>query len=257
MPQLIMDDIEGKIIHNEEIAPGHYLLKIKLAKSMDHAVPGQFAMVKIPDNEVFLRRPLSIYDYNQKVLTLIYKVVGKGTQSLSRTKKNAGVFVLCPLGKGFSIQKRDAHIVIAGGIGIAGVHLLIKRLGKQATIFFGCNSADELPLLGRAARLSPFVSTLDGSYGFRGNVVQLFAQHMKNIEKKDIEVFTCGPESMMISLKELLKKKRVPCQASFEERMACGLGLCFGCVKKTVDEEEPYKRVCKEGPVFDLWQVCL
>lgn len=253
----MMDDLEGRIVQNKEIASGYYLLKIKLERSMGPIMPGQFVMLKIPDNEVFLRRPFSIYDYNQKVLTLMYKVVGKGTESLSRIKKNTGVSVLCPLGKGFSIQKRDAHIVIAGGIGIAGVHLLIKQLGKQATIFFGCTNADELPLMGSAAKLSPFVSTLDGSYGFRGNVVQLFAQYMKNIEKKGMEVFTCGPESMLISLKELLKKKRVPCQASFEERMACGLGLCFGCVKKTVDEEEPYKRVCKEGPVFDLWQVCL
>jgi dihydroorotate dehydrogenase electron transfer subunit len=80
---------------------------------------------------------------------------------------------------------------------------------------------------------------------------------LKTICKSNIEVFTCGPENMFVSLRRLLEKMRIPCQASFEERMACGLGLCFGCVKKTLDEKEPYKRVCKEGPVFDLWQVCL
>lgn len=257
MPQLTMDDIEGKIIKNKEIAPGYYLLKIKLAKSMGPMMPGQFVMLKIPDSEVFLRRPFSIYDYNQKIVSLMYKVVGKGTASLSRVANNAKVSVLCPLGKGFTIKKRDAYVIVAGGIGIAGVHALIKRLGKRATIFFGCNSSDELPLMGKAAQLNPFVSTLDGSYGLQGNIVQLLSQQMKGLEKKDIEIFACGPENMLKSLKKLLENKRIPCQASFEERMACGLGLCFGCVKKTIDEEEPYKRVCKEGPVFDLWRVCL
>jgi dihydroorotate dehydrogenase electron transfer subunit len=252
-----MDDIEGKIIKNDEIAPGYRLLKIRLSKPMDHMAPGQFVMVQVPDSEVFLRRPFSIYNYSRRTLSLMYKVVGKGTESLSRAAKNKRVSVLCPLGKGFNVKKRDTYIVVAGGIGIAGVHALIKRLGKGAVIFFGCNNEAELPLMGSAADLNPYVSTLDGSYGFRGNVVQLLAKHFKTIEKKDVEVFACGPENMLKSLKKLLEKKRMPCQASFEERMACGLVLCFGCVKKTVDEEEPYKRVCKEGPVFDLWQVCL
>jgi dihydroorotate dehydrogenase electron transfer subunit len=257
MLQLTMDDIEGKIIKNYEIAPGYRLLKIRLSRSMDQMVPGQFVMLKVPDSEVFLRRPFSIYGYSRETLSLMYKVIGKGTESLSKATGNERVSVLCPLGKGFTIQKRDAYVIVAGGIGIAGLHALIQKLGKRATIFFGCNNKAELPLMGSAADLNPYVSTLDGSYGFRGNVVQLIANHMKTIEKKDVEVFTCGPESMLKSLKKLLEKKRIPCQASFEERMACGLGLCFGCVKKTVDEEEPYKRVCKEGPVFDLWQVCL
>jgi dihydroorotate dehydrogenase electron transfer subunit len=252
-----MDDIEGKIIQNKKIAPGYHLINVKLAKSMDPMMPGQFAMVQVPDNEVFLRRPFSIYDYDQRILTFMYKIVGKGTDSLSKAETNAKVSVLCPLGKGFDIQKRGAYIVVAGGIGIAGVHALTQRLGKRATIFFGCNSIAELPLLGGAAKLISHVSTLDGSYGFRGNVVQLLAQHMEVMENENVEVFACGPENMLKNLKKLLKKKGVPCQASFEERMACGLGLCFGCVKKTVDKDEPYKRVCKEGPVFDLWQVSL
>jgi dihydroorotate dehydrogenase electron transfer subunit len=170
-----MDDIEGKIIQNKEIAPGYHLLKLRLAKPMDPMVPGQFVMLKVPDSEIFLRRPFSIYEYSRKVLSLMYKVVGKGTESLSGAGKNERASVLCPLGKGFSIQKREAYIIVAGGIGIAGVHALVKRLGKEAMIFFGCNNKAELPLLGSAADLNPYISTLDGSYGFRGNVVQLLA----------------------------------------------------------------------------------
>jgi dihydroorotate dehydrogenase electron transfer subunit len=164
---------------------------------------------------------------------------------------------LAPLGKGFTVRKRDIYIIVAGGIGIAGVHALIKKLGSRAIVFFGCNNSAELPLMGSTAPINPYISTLDGSYGFQGNVVQLLTKHMKSMKNKDIEVFACGPENMLKGLKKLLEPEQIPCQASFEERMACGLGLCFGCVKKTVDEEEPYKRVCKEGPVFDLWQVCL
>jgi dihydroorotate dehydrogenase electron transfer subunit len=187
----------------------------------------------------------------------MYKVVGKGTESLSRTGKKEKVSVLAPLGKGFIIRKRKIYLVVAGGIGIAGVHALIKRLGKRAVVFFGCNNSAELPLLDSNACINPYVSTLDGSYGFHGNIAQLLAKQMDSLRNKDIEIFACGPENMLRALKELLEPEHTPCQASFEERMACGLGLCFGCVKKTVDEEEPYKRVCKEGPVFDLWQVCL
>lgn len=252
-----MDDIEGTIIHNKAIAPGHYLLKVSLVKPMDPMVPGQFVMVKIPDTEIFLRRPFSIYDYKRKTVSLMYKVVGKGTEALSRAVKNERVSVLCPLGKGFQVRKRQGYVVVAGGIGMAGVHALIKRLGKRATIFFGCTSKAELPLMGKAAGLNPYVATIDGSFGFRGNVIQLLESHMAALEKKDIEVFACGPENMLKNLRKLLEKNSIPCQASFEERMACGLGLCFGCVKKTIDEREPYHRVCKEGPVFDLWQVCL
>ncbi|MCK7513474.1 MAG: hypothetical protein MZV70_61920 [Desulfobacterales bacterium] len=103
-------------------------------------------------------------------MSLMYKVVGKGTESLSKATGNERVSVLCPLGKGFTIQKRDAYVIVAGGIGIAGLHALIQKLGKRATIFFGCNNKAELPLMGSAADLNPYVSTLDGSYGFRGTL---------------------------------------------------------------------------------------
>ncbi len=252
-----MDDIEAKVLSNDQIAPGYFLLKAKLPKPMDPATPGQFVMVKVSDSEVFLRRPFSIYDYNRGILSVMYKVVGKGTASMSTTRKGSTVSVLCPLGQGFTIQDREAYVVVAGGIGIAGVHALAKRLGRKTSLFFGCTGKTELPLIGDLTPFDPHVATLDGSAGFRGNVVQLLSKHLETLKEKDFEVFACGPENMLRSLKKLLEKQRVPCQASFEERMACGLGLCFGCVKKTVDEEDPYKRVCKEGPVFDLWQVCL
>jgi dihydroorotate dehydrogenase electron transfer subunit len=251
-----VDDIEGKISSNRLIAPGYYLLTIRLSKPMERAVPGQFVMLRIPGSEVFLRRPFGIYHYERRVLTVMYKVVGKGTDRLGRSIKNETVFVLGPLGKGFHLKKRERYVVVAGGIGIAGVHSLIERLKEKATLFFGCSTKEELALIDDLRHLNPAVSTVDGSNGHKGNVVDLLGKYLPSMGD-NIEIFTCGPEPMLKSLRTLIEKERVPCQVLVEERMACGLGLCFGCVIETNDEAEPFRRVCKEGPVFDLWQIRL
>lgn len=252
-----MNDIEGNITRNEEVARGYYLLKVKLSRPMDPFSPGQFVMVRIPGRDVFLRRPFSIYDYRRSVLTLMYKVVGRGTGILSKSRKNEKVLVLCPLGKGFNLRRRKKYVILGGGIGIAGVHALIRRLGAQSSVFFGCATKEELPLIKDLGDFPVVVSTLDGSYGFHGTVVELLSQHLATARKEEVEVLACGPAAMLKALRGVLEKDRIPCQVLLEERMACGLGLCFGCVTRTVDETEPYKRVCKEGPVFDLWEVCL
>ncbi|HOE18008.1 MAG TPA: dihydroorotate dehydrogenase electron transfer subunit [Syntrophorhabdaceae bacterium] len=252
-----MDDIEGKILSNSSIAPGYHLLRIRLSRSMGTVRPGQFIMVKIPDGEVFLRRPFSIYDYQQGILTVMYKIVGKGTEQLSKASKGTSVLTLGPLGRWFTVDRRNIPVVIAGGIGFAGIYSLIKKLQGKASIFFGCSSKEEIPLLRDAVRFDPLIATLDGSYGFKGNVVQLFKNHLKGLKGKNVEIFTCGPVNMVKSIKGLIVPHKIPCQVLLEERMACGMGLCFGCVMKTTDAEEPYKRVCKEGPVFNLWEISL
>jgi dihydroorotate dehydrogenase electron transfer subunit len=252
-----MDDIEAKIIENRNIVSNYFLLKLKLAKPMGEIKPGQFVMLKVPDGDVFLRRPFSIYDHSKDTITIMYRVVGKGTQSLCQAGKKEKVFVLGPLGNGFTLIKRDAYVVIAGGIGIAGVHLLIKSLNDKARVFYGTSGKEELAAIKDIMSFNPVIATLDGSQGFKGDVIALFQKQVKSFGGKDMEIFTCGPEGMVKSLRKSMGKLKIPCQVLVEERMACGLGLCFGCVVKTVDEKEPYKRTCKEGPVFDLWQISL
>ena len=252
-----MDDIEAKIIENRNIVSNYFLLKLKLSKPMGTIKPGQFIMLKVPDRDVFLRRPFSIYDYSKETVTIVYRVVGKGTKSLSEAEKNEKTLVLGPLGNGFSITKRDVYIVIAGGIGVAGVHLLIKSLKDKARLFYGCSSKEELRVIDDIVCFNPAISTLDGSEGFKGDVVTLFRKQKKAFEGKNVEIFTCGPEGMIKSIRKEIENAKTPCQVLVEERMACGLGLCFGCAVKTIDEKEPYKRACKEGPVFDLWQISL
>jgi dihydroorotate dehydrogenase electron transfer subunit len=246
-----MDDIEAKIIENRNVVSNYFLLKLKLSKPMGTIKPGQFVMLKVPDGDTFLRRPFSIYDYGKETVSVVYRVVGKGTESLSRAEKNKKTFVLGPLGNGFNVTKRDEYVIITGGIGVAGVHLLIKSLKKKARIFYGCSNKEELKAVDDILRYNPAISTLNGSR------VELFRKEKKTFSGKDVEIFTCGPEGMIKNIRKEIENMKTPCQVLVEERMACGLGLCFGCAVKTIDEKEPYKRACKEGPVFDLWQISL
>ena len=253
----IVDDIPGKIIENKRVAPGYFRLAMKLERPPGKVSPGQFIMLKVPGEEMFLRRPFSIFDSRGRTLTVMYRVVGKGTAGLSGAPKKAPVMVLGPLGRGFTIRKRDAFVVVAGGIGFAGVNMLLKELGGKATLLFGVGAEEEISVAEGLRNVPVHFSTLDGSRGFRGDVVSLLGQHLDTCRGMDVEVFACGPAGMVKSLKTLLEPRRVPCQVSVEERMACGMGLCFGCVVETKDENNPFKRVCKEGPVFSLWDLSI
>jgi len=251
-----MDDIEGLIVRNDPVVPGYFRASIRLSKPMAGIRPGQFVMLKVPSSEVFLRRPFSVYDYRRGLLSVLYKVAGKGTAALAEPRARQRVMVLGPLGNGFTVLAGHEAIVVAGGIGIAGVSLLWSKLRGKKSLFWGCASDAEAGLVNDMISCEPYVSTMDGSLGCKGSVVDLLSQHITAL-KRPAQVFACGPEPMFVSLRDLLKGERIPCQVLLEERMACGLGICFGCVRKTLDEAEPYKRVCKEGPVFDLWQISL
>jgi dihydroorotate dehydrogenase electron transfer subunit len=165
--------------------------------------------------------------------------------------------VLGPLGNGFSVDRSKEAVLVAGGIGIAGVAALAKRLKGRTTVLFGCSSERETVLLNDLTNVPVSVATLDGSVGQKGTVVDLMRHSLSQTGGNDRALYVCGPDGMVRSLMAALQDRPVPCQVLLEERMACGLGLCFGCVTLTKDEEEPYKRVCKEGPVFDLWELSL
>jgi dihydroorotate dehydrogenase electron transfer subunit len=251
-----INDTRGTIVENGAVVPGYYLASIRLAAPMPSVKPGQFIMIEVPSSEVFLRRPFSIYEYDDGILSILYKVAGRGTAALASARRNEEVMVLGPLGNGFTILAGHKPVIVSGGIGLAGIRLLWRQVKAEASFFWGCTNESESGLLNDFLSGGPHVSTMDGSVGCRGNVVDLLSQHLSGMERP-IQVFACGPEPMFVSLKQVLGEEGVPCQVLLEERMACGLGICFGCVKKTLDEREPYKRVCKEGPVFDLWQISL
>ena len=252
-----MDDIQGKIIENVNVAPGYYRITIMLSKPLGRVSPGQFVMIGVPGREVFLRRPFSIYGVREKRMTVMYRVVGTGTAFLSKAATGVGVMVLGPLGRGFTLKKTGECLVVAGGIGFAGLKMVIDKLGDRATLFLGITEKAELSITEGLKIRCMHTSTLDGSNGFKGNVVDLLGKHLDSYRGKNVEIFACGPVGMVKSLKALLGPVRIPCQVSVEERMACGMGLCFGCAVETKDEANPFKRVCKEGPVFSLWDLSL
>ncbi len=252
-----MNDIPAKITGNDRVTGGYRRLTVRLERPLGRVSPGQFVMLEVPDRDIFLRRPFSIYGSRGRTLTIVYRVVGKGTDALSAAARGTSLMVLGPLGRGFAPGRGKTPIVVAGGIGYAGIRMLLRRLGGRATLFFGAAGEEELRLAEDLEGTKIFASTMDGTRGFAGDVVSLLGQRLGEWRGKDPEVFACGPSGMLKSLKALLEPDRIPCQVSVEERMACGMGLCFGCVIATRDETNPYKRVCKEGPVFSLWDLSL
>ena len=211
---------------------------------------GQFVNIKL--DGLFLRRPISVCDCEGDVLTLIYKVVGKGTEQMSLMGKGETLDVLTGLGNGYDTTlSGDAPILLGGGVGVPPMYMLCKKLigeGKRVSVVLGFNKADEVFYENefRALGAHVTVTTFDGSYGTKGFVTDV----MKNSEYSYF--YTCGPEPM---LKAVYNTSITEGQFSFEERMGCGFGACMGCSCKTITG---YKRICKEGPVMKkeeiLWE---
>lgn len=252
-----MMDFYATVANVEAIGGNYFLLNLDISPGLGEVIPGQFVMVRIDSKETFLRRPFSIFSYSENSLSILFKVRGRGTEALTKMKKGQELRVLGPLGNGFSIERKEHYVVIAGGIGVAGVNLLLEKLGGDANFYLGISKSSDLPLIKMFLKFDPKVSTLDGSYGYKGDVVSLFVTDLHKFILSDFLVYACGPNEMYKSLKDALSEMKTPCQILLEERMACGLGLCYGCVVKTHDENDPYKRVCFEGPRFSLWEISL
>ena len=203
--------------------------------------PGQFVNLKL--DGLYLRRPISVCDWDADGLTLIYKVVGKGTAQLAGMKPGEALDALSGLGNGYGLNRAgDAPALIGGGVGVPPLYGLAKRLiaqGKAVTVCLGFNTReevfyeDEFRALGCDVR----VSTADGSYGAKGFVTAILPENPTHY-------FACGPEPMLRAVFDALP---CPGQLSFEARMGCGFGACMGCTCETISG---YKRICKDGPVM-------
>ena len=203
---------------------------------------GQFVNIRL--DGLYLRRPISVCDCVGDTLTLIYKVVGKGTEQMSRMTEGESLDLLTGLGNGYDLTKSgEKPLLIGGGVGVPPLYMLCKELireGKKPTVILGFNKADEVFYKNEFEALGAevLVATADGSMGVRGFVTDAMAD-------LDYSYFyTCGPEPM---LKAVYKATVTDGQFSFEERMGCGFGACMGCSCKTITG---YKRICKEGPVL-------
>ncbi|MBR2784320.1 MAG: dihydroorotate dehydrogenase electron transfer subunit [Firmicutes bacterium] len=209
--------------------------------------PGQFVNIKLAG--CFLRRPISVCDWDGNGLILVYKVVGQGTELMSRLAPGEKLDLLTGLGNGYDLSKSgDKPLLIGGGVGVPPLIGLARRLleqGKSPRVLLGFNRAAEVFGVEEftARGLSPDIATLDGSAGRKGLVTDLIAG-------ADFDyVFTCGPEPM---LKAVYQASSCGGQYSFEERMGCGFGACMGCSCRT---KYGYKRICKDGPVLEREEI--
>ena len=203
---------------------------------------GQFVNIQLEG--MFLRRPISVCDYDDQTLTIVYKVVGKGTEAMSRLGAGAKLDILTGLGNGYDLSLAgEKPVLLGGGVGVPPMYNLAKKLlamGKEVTVILGFNTKSEIFYEAefKALGCKVTVATADGSYGVKG-----FAT--TPLEGMDYSYFyTCGPEPM---LKAVYKATKTSGQMSFEERMGCGFGACMGCSCKTLTG---YKRICKDGPVM-------
>ena len=236
------------IIENKALTKDVYRMVLEGDTSAITA-SGQFVNIQLAGK--FLRRPISVCDWNETTLTIVYKVVGHGTEQMSGMAAGEKLDILTGLGNGYDLSLAGLNpVLIGGGVGVPPMYGCAKKLvelGIKPTVILGFNVKDEIFYEEefKALGCDVTVTTVDGSYGVKGFVTNALPENYSYF-------YTCGPEPM---LKAVYKATATSGQMSFEERMGCGFGACMGCSCKTITG---YKRICKEGPVMKkeeiLWE---
>lgn len=233
-----------KILSNEKIAKDVYKMILE-GDTQYITAPGQFINIKLDGK--FLRRPISVCDCDENTITIIYKVVGSGTEYMAQLVSGEVLDVLTGLGNGYDISKSTKPLLIGGGVGVPPMYMLAKKLiesRQKPIVILGFNTKEEIffeeefSALGCDVR----VTTVDGSYGIKGFVTDAFPDNYDYF-------YTCGPMPMFKAIENTVKTSG---QYSFEERMGCGFGACMGCSCKT---KYGNKRICKDGPVLEREEI--
>lgn len=233
-----------KILSNEKIAKDVYKMILE-GDTQYITAPGQFINIKL--NDKFLRRPISVCDCDDSTITIIYKVVGSGTEYMSTLAEGEILDILTGLGNGYDISKSTKPLLIGGGVGVPPLYMLAKKLieaGQRPVVILGFNTKDEIFYEEefKSIGCDVGVTTVDGSYGIKGFVTDAFPD--------DYDYFyTCGPMPMFRAIEKVAVTSG---QYSFEERMGCGFGACMGCSCKT---KYGSKRICKDGPVLEREEI--
>ena len=229
-----------KISLNEKLVENVYKM-VLVGDTSDITACGQFINIQL--DGLYLRRPISVCDCDENSVTIIYKVVGKGTEQMSKMTAGEALDVLTGLGNGYDLSlSGDAPVLLGGGVGVPPLYMTAKKLiaeGKKVSVILGFNTESEVFYEQEFKNLGcdVTVTTVDGSYGVKGFVTNAYPENYTYF-------YTCGPEPM---LKAIYKTAVTSGQMSFEERMGCGFGACMGCSCKTI---AGYKRICKDGPVM-------
>ena len=243
-----MREVLFTITENRPLAPQVYALRL-CGDTSAITAPGQFLELQLPS--FFLRRPLSVCDWDDAGVTILYKVVGKGTDWLAQCRPGQTLGALTGLGNGFDLSRSGEHpLLVGGGVGVPPLYNLAKVLlaaGKRVGVVLGFNTADEVFYADefRALGCDVDLATADGSAGVRGFVTTAIAECRPEFDY----FYACGPLPMLRALCDAVPQDG---QLSFEERMGCGFGACMGCSCKT---KYGNKRICKEGPVLTKGEV--
>ncbi len=243
-----MKDTVLKITENRPLTENVFLMRM-CGDVSDITAPGQFINIKL--SGLYLRRPISVCDKEGDTVTVIYKVVGKGTLRMSQMSEGEELTVLTGLGNGYDTSlSGDRPLLLGGGVGVPPLYLLAKKLmaeGKKVSVILGFNTKSEVFFEEEFRNIGcdVTVTCADGSYGTKGFVTDAMPENYTYF-------YTCGPEPM---LKAVYRASKTSGQMSFEERMGCGFGACMGCSCKTLTG---YKRICRDGPVMKkeeiLWE---
>jgi dihydroorotate dehydrogenase electron transfer subunit len=247
------------LISQKKTWPGYALLRLKSPRIARRSKPGQFLMVRVSDQPYpLLRRPLSIHDRDGDNLEIFFARAGLGTGILAEKRKGETLDILGPLGKGFTLPKLvkgKTFWLVGGGRGIAPLYFLARELqanGGRPRIFYGGKSESELPLLRKLpTRLGEvFIYTDDGSAGFPGWVTAMLEKELVRPARPAL-ICACGPDPMLRRIGEIAEEFRIPALLSLESIMGCGIGACWGCVRRIRrGGAADWIKICEEGPVF-------
>ena len=244
-----MNTFNAKILSNEEVAEKIFRLTVDAPELAKNSRAGQFVQVKISD-EFTLRRPLGIASTAGGTVKIFYRAVGRGTEKLSARRAGETLNILGALGNGYS-NFGGKILLVGGGMGMAPLLCAAEKF--SADVLLGGRTKDEVIFWQEEFRPHVekiFVTTDDGSYAKKGFAIDLLPEVFS--AENYSAILTCGPEVMMRGVAKFAAEKNIPCEVSFEKRMACGLGACLSCSIDTVDGR---KKVCKDGPVFDARKV--
>jgi dihydroorotate dehydrogenase electron transfer subunit len=241
--------ISAPVTAISEIMPGVCQIWLKAAPAAAEAAPGRYVMVRC-GNDTVLPRPFSIHQCNENKIALLVRVIGKGTEWLSYRNPGDELEIFGPFGRGFSISPESKKLLlVAGGIGIAPLLFLLRqglRQGYQIRLLLGAATARQLyPMHSLPGGIELGIATEDGSTGEKGMVTELLAGSSGRAD----QIFACGPLPMYRAMSGMPELKNRPVQVSMEVVMGCGRGICYGCTIKT---KKGLKKVCQDGPVFDL-----
>lgn len=237
----------------QSVASNILIISLRAPEIASTVRPGQFINIRVSDcTTPLLRRPFSVYRTRGDELEIIFNVVGVGTRILAEKQPGDRLDVLGPLGRSYTIDDSfQTALLVAGGIGVAPLPMITTALrDTRASVvtFLGARTRDQL-MPTHLVNLS--VSTDDGTAGFRGTVVELLRSELSRRHLPAPKIFACGPNAMLQNLIAVANEFNVPCEASLESAMACGVGICQGCPVELLDGEKKFALVCADGPVFD------